>query len=262
MNLASQSLYAVTNRYLFNGEVVGTETRQMPKGAFPPEPSKEWTNAYVTLSEPADIPYQIDGEETIDYEVEWNGPFVFYAKGDDDIHWYNMTIRSDYYVGRQDKEPYYPTGNVDDNTLLSDDYLWAFGGDPYHVLVYNRATGLEQTLTAEGDQAVMRAGEYAWDLLPNSDGFVLRIPGTAYSCINQYGGGNGPLKFWNDKNSPTDNGSTFRISEATIVGIPEIAGHTTNSKSSDGNLYDLSGRRVTRPTRGVYIKDGKKYLVR
>ena len=39
-------------------------------------------------------------------------------------------------------------------------------------------------------------------------------------------------------------------------GIYDIA----NSKSSSGNCYDLSGRRVTQPRRGVYIVDGKKQV--
>ena len=231
--LASQSLFAVTNRFLFNGEVVGSETRQMPKGSMPPEPSKEWTNAFVTLREPADIPYQIDGDITIDYEVEWTGPFSFST--DDKAYWYNMTIRSDYFVGKQDYEPYYPIGWIDENTLMSGEYQWAFGGNPYHVLVYNRASGFEQTLTPEGDMAVMRPGDYVWELLPNGDGFALRIPGTEYTCVNQFGGGNGPLKFWDDQNSPTDNGSTFRVTEAP--NWPEF------NEFSNDKLYALTCKR-------------------
>ena len=34
---------------------------------------------------------------------------------------------------------------------------------------------------------------------------------------------------------------------------------TTNTKK-DGAIYNLSGQRVTNPVRGIYIKDGKKYL--
>ena len=260
LELASKSLLAVTYRYLFNGQVAGSETRQVPKGSMPPEPSKQWTNAYVTLKEPADIPYQIVEETTIDYDVEWNGPFQFST--DETAYWYNMTIRSDFYVGKQNNEPYYPVGWADEKTLMSDDYLWAFGGDPYHVLVYNRSSGFEQTLVAESDMAVMRPSEYRWDLLPNGDGFVLRIPGTPYTCINQFGGGNGPLKFWDSENSPTDNGSTFRILGGITDGIHEIDSDKRKDNWSDDILYDLAGRRVNNPTRGIYIKNGKKILIR
>ena len=260
MELASKSLYAVTNRFLFNGQEVGSETRKMPKGSMPPEPSKQWTNAFISLREPDDIPYQIVEETTIDYEVVWNGPFLFST--DETAFWYNMTIRGNYYVCKQDNEPYYPVGWANDKTLMSDDYLWAFGGNPYHVLVYNRASSFEQTLVAEDDMAVMRPTEYAWDLLPNGDGFVLRIPGTPYTCINQFGGGNGPLKFWDDQSSPTDNGSTFRILGGITDGIHEIDGDKKKGEQSDGIMYDLAGRRINNPARGIYIKDGKKILIR
>ena len=265
LEIASASLFAVTNRYLFEGKVVGTETRMMPKGALPPEPSEEWANAFVTLHEPDDMPYQIVEDVTIDYEVEWFGPFLF-STSPDDAYWYNMTIRSDYFVGKQDSEPYYPSV-VDEETLLSDgNYFWAFGGDPYHVKVYNYTTGFDETLTLVGDLAVMRPGDYAWDLLPNSDGFVLRIPGTEYSCINQFGGTGGPLKYWNDKNSPADNGSTFRIFEANVDAIPSV--HNSQLTTHD-DIYDLSGRQIvnrklsnhTLP-RGIYIVNRRKIAIK
>lgn len=258
--LASQSLFAVTNRYLFNGEVVGSETRQMPYGSVPPEPSDRWNNAYVSLSEPADMPYQIVEPVTIDYEVEWYGPFIF-STSPDDSYWYNMTIRSDYFVGKQDTEPYYPSV-VDEETLTYDGaYYWAFGGDPYHVKVYNYTTGFDETLTPDGGCAVMRPGEYTWDLLPNNGGFVLRIPGTDFTCINQFGGSSGPLKFWDSQSSPTDNGSTFRVYEALIDGIEELA---PTLSAREGDVYDLQGRKILcRPLpRGIYIVGGKKVLVR
>jgi len=258
--LASSSLFAVTNRYWYNGELIGSEEYQLPKGSEPPTPSDEWTNEYVSLVEPADIPFEIEGEATIDYEVEWGGPFLFSTA--DSIYWYNMTIRSKYYVGRKDTEPYYPTEEVDANTLMTDDYLWAFGGNPYKVLVYNRATGLEQTLTAQGDYGLMRAGEYAWDLLPHSDGFLLRLPGSSYSCLNQFGGPGGPLKFWDNENSLKDDGSTFRVFKAIADGIETLPAGSASGRNANGAIYDLSGRRVEHPTRGIYIKDGKKIFVR
>lgn len=216
LELASASLYAVTNRYLFNGEVVGSEILQVPYGSLPPEPSDKWTNAYVALKEPSDIPYQITEEATIDYEVEWFGPFRF-TYSLDDAYWYNMTIRSDYCVGKDESEPYYPTSEIDEETLKQAEFQWAFGGDPFHVQVYNRSTGLDEVLMRSGANAVMRQGDYSWDLLPNSDGFVLRENNTEYSCINQIGGSGGPLQFWNNSMSITDDGSTFRVFEAPDV---------------------------------------------
>ncbi len=225
LNLARGSLIAVTNRYLFEGQVVGSEVIEVAKGALPPNPSDEWDNAFVILNEPDNIPYEINDDVTIDYDVQWVGPFQF-SKTLENAKWYNMTIRSDYYVGKQDTEPYYP-GVVHEDSLRTRSYQWAFGGDPYHVKVYNRTTDFDETLTYVGDNAVMRSGECLWDVLPNSDGFVLRKPGTSWSCLNQFGGNGGPLKFWDDWKSLTDNGSTFRVYEAqepiVIVKATDIA---------------------------------------
>ena len=210
--LAQQSLMAITNRYLYDGKVVGEETFQLPKGAEPPTPSSQWSNTFITLHEPDDLPFEITEEATFDYTVEWTGPFQF-SKSITNAHWYNMTIRSDYYVSKQATAPYYP-GYADEDSLTLHNYQWAFGGDPYNVMIYNRSTGFDETLSYEGDYAVMRPGEFTWDLRPNSDGFVLHRPGVTNSCINQFGGTTGPLKFWDSPSSFTDNGSTFRVYEA------------------------------------------------
>ena len=254
--LATQSMYAVTNRYIYNGEVVGSEVRKVPNGSEPPSPSSTWSNAFVILEEPEAMPYQITGDTTIDYQVQWVGPFSFSDSGDY-IYWYVMTIRSDYYVSKDDSEPYYPIADVDEDTLFSDNYLWAFCGNPYHVKVYNRSTGSEQTLTPEGDYALMRPGEYEWDLLPNLDGFVLRKAGTDYSCINQFGGPGGPLKFWHDGNSLRDNGSTFRIHESIVDGI-HVAKTNEETKATkvlrNGRIYILQGGK-TYTTSGIEVEE-------
>ena len=211
--LAESSLASVTNQLLFNGKVIASEVIKVPLGTEPPMPSDEWTNSFVSVNTPADLPYSIEEDVVINYEAEWTGPFQF-STSITDAHWYNMTIRSNYNVGMSEDEPYYPQAIYDDETLTTPEYQWAFGGDPFHVIVYNRSTGFDQTLTLENEYGLMRPGEYLWDLLPNNDGFVLREPGSAYTCLNQFGGNGGPLKVWNDGNSPKDDGSTFRVYEA------------------------------------------------
>lgn len=42
---------------------------------------------------------------------------------------------------------------------------------------------------------------------------------------------------------------------------PTAIEETVKDKSSDGDWYDLSGRKVTHPTKGLYIKDGHKVIV-
>ena len=272
--LASQSLLAVTNRYLFNGEVVGSETSQMPKGSMPPEPSDQWKNAFVKLNEPKDMPYQITEDITIDYEVEWIGPFVF-TTSMEDAKWYNMTIRSDYMVGKTETEPYYPVAVHSVDTLALPAFQWAFSGNPYSVMVYNRSTGLDEVLTLDGSpddnqvNVVMRTGDYSWTIRPNSDGFVLSPHNHLDVCINQFGGGKGALQTWKSNNSSRDNGSTFRVTEAPDPdGVAPLF-----AEKEDGPIYiyNVAGQRIMDNSkskiqnlqlpRGIYIINGKKVVV-
>ena len=34
------------------------------------------------------------------------------------------------------------------------------------------------------------------------------------------------------------------------------------TKNGNGAIYDLSGRKVTAPAKGLYIKDGKKFIMK
>ena len=211
--------FTVTYEVMFDGNVVATATEAVASGsALPPVPAS-LDNSFVTLTEIGSHPTTITEDVTVTYDATWNGPFEF-TRTLASAKWYNMHIRSGYYVSKQDTEPYYPTQDASESTLTTPAYQWAFGGDPYHVKVYNRTTGLNETLTKDDDNAVMRSGDYIWDLLPNGDGFVLRVTGTENSSINQIGGSGGPLQFWSDSKSLTDEGSTFRVVEAMVMESP------------------------------------------
>lgn len=49
-----------------------------------------------------------------------------------------------------------------------------------------------------------------------------------------------------------------KYSDYHTTGISEMV----NSKSDNGKLYDLQGREVTEPAKGLYIKNGKKYITK
>ena len=48
------------------------------------------------------------------------------------------------------------------------------------------------------------------------------------------------------------------IFEGDVTGISTVK----TASSMDGNFYDLSGRRVTKPTKGLYIVNGKKVVMK
>ena len=261
--LAGAQNFTVTYQVTYEGNVVATATAEVAKGNALPAVPASLNNDFVTLTKSGTHPTTVTKDVTVNFTAKWNGPFQF-TKTLNDATWYNMHIRSGWYVGKQTSEPYYPVQNAGEE-LKTKEYHWAFGGDPYHVKVYNRSTGLDETLTKDGENAVMRKGDYTWDLLPNSDGFVLRVAGTENCCINQYGGANGPLKFWTDANSLTDDGSTFRVEDATelIDGIGTIQNPQFRMNNEADAMFDLSGRRITSPTqKGIYIKNRKKVMVK
>ena len=173
----------VTFEVEFNGAVIATEKTTVKTGNAMPSVPTSLTSDFLTLTPVGTLPTTITHDVTARYHATWTGPFQF-TTSMTDATWYNMNIRSGYWVGKQDSEPYYPSA-VDEATLRKPEYQWAFGGDPYHVKVYNRSTGLKETLTNDGENVVMREGDDSWDLLSNSDGFILRKTGTTYKCINQ-----------------------------------------------------------------------------
>jgi len=161
-----------------------------------------------------------EAETTVEFTATSTFPFEISASFDE-AKWYNMTIRSDYYVAMDETEPYYPKADKD---LDAPESQWAFAGDAYNgIVVMNKAAGEGWSLTKDGDNAVMREGEYSWIIGANADGFTLKEPGTDYNCINQASGSTGPLGFWNSGNAPTDNGSTFRVTEVVEETVKTFA---------------------------------------
>ena len=235
--------YTVTYEVLYEGKVVATAAKEVASGNTLPAPPASLQNNFVTLAKIGTHPSTVTKDVTVQFTAKWNGPFEF-SKNVTNAKWYNMHIRSGWYVGKQDSEPYYPKQN-DGKITHTGEYLWAFGGNPYHVKVYNYTTGFAETLSKDGENAVMRQGEYTWDLLSNNGGFILRETETDYNCINQLGGGGGPLGFWNNNQSLTDDGSTFRVERAIDI-VDTIITDNLASLHVDGRyLKNQKGDIVT-----------------
>jgi len=268
LDIAGTGFLAVNFNIMYDGKLVATSTEKVPYGSEMPKLPSDLDNAFVKLKPIGTHPTYITKETTVTYEATWIGPFDF-TTSMEDAKWYNMTIRSDYMVGKTQDEPYYPVEVFDADIPFMPSYQWAFSGNPYKVKVYNRTTGLDETLTLVGVYAVMREGSQEWELLPNLDGFVLRVPGSAFQCLNQFGSSSGPLRYWDDNRSLTDNGSTFRVTEAPDPdGIAEVE---SSKLKVEGGVYDLAGRKVDAPQsstlnpqlrKGIYIVNGRKVAVK
>jgi hypothetical protein len=172
----------------------------------------EYQRAFTTYNE-VEVPIT-EEQTTVEFTATSTFPFELSASFDE-ATWYNMTIRSNYYVAKDETEPYYPKADKD---LYAPESEWAFTGDVYSgIVVLNKAAGEGWTLTKDGSNVVMREGTYAWTIGKNADGFTLREMGTDYNCINQNGGNTGPLQFWNSGGALTDDGSTFRVAPVPTV---------------------------------------------
>ncbi len=55
--------------------------------------------------------------------------------------------------------------------------------------------------------------------------------------------------------------SYYKIEEIEATGIKGISKNSENSGNSE-SIFDLSGRRVSKPKQGIYIKEGKKVVLR
>ena len=139
-------------------------------------------------------------------------------------------------------------------TATEHDYaVWAWGtlggGEAYHV--NTSWPGDEMTLMGQ-----TATGRYVYKYT------FTRVTEAPANLIISYNGGNTKIydgvAFVNHGYYVEGNDTPTQIISST--GIREIV----NSKSANGSFYDLSGRKVSRPQarRGLYIRNGKKYIVR
>ena len=219
--LEDNSLIEVTYNLVVNGEIAATESIKAPVGFVPTAPASfneaiaGQTHGLFALKPDVEA---ITAETTVvNFTPEWGGLFEFsesFAKA----KWYNMTIRTNYWVAMDDSEPYYPKSDKDLENLNS---YWAFKaveGEPLQVVIMNAAAGEGKSLSVDGDNVVMRDGECKWDIYSNSNGFVMRpVEGGENDWVNQNGGSSGPLGFWRSTGGRTDDGSTFRVKEAAPI---------------------------------------------
>ncbi len=80
------------------------------------------------------------------------------------------------------------------------------------------------------------------------------------SALNQNIGYNQPTHTGYYLGSDYNNDEEIWASAGTASGVDEIASDGWEHK--DGVIYDLMGRKVEKPASGIYIKDGKKFVVK
>lgn len=133
------------------------------------------------------------------------------------------------------------------------------GEDKDYTLTYNSMSNLGKTLeylvNAEwtgyeyATTPVTAAGKYTLDLSQ------IIVDHAAENYIDEYGY---PNTKWHSKNQVCSGSAEWTIVNGTDTGIDEVKGENGNVKA----IYDLIGRKVEIPTKGIYIIDGKKVFVK
>jgi hypothetical protein len=94
---------------------------------------------------------------------------------------------------------------------------------------------------------------------------------TANYALGKYDGNIGFYKFYNNGTTTITLGANKAYLEVhaangvkgfalSFGGEDDIEDQIVNSKLSNGTFFDLSGRRVSTPNKGVYIVNGKKVI--
>ena len=123
-------------------------------------------------------------------------------------------------------------------------YLYSVGAEKYvNSNGKYEATASTQLKISKVD------GSYPWKLLLGNNG------------MNSQDGGQNNYGIVVNSWTTTDAGNCYQIIEATTEETPgQGVEDVLNDKATDEVIYDLQGRRVENPTKGIYIKGSKKLL--
>lgn len=210
----------ITYNISYGGNVVKTFTASGVVGDVLGELPSDLQHSFITLAG-NDAAAIVERNMVVNLTATWNGPFEL-SSDFDHAHWYDMAVRSNWYV-TSDKaatDGALQTVNADALGLGEDAYQWAFLGNPYAIQIINKAYGSDAYFGVSDDQQ-KNAGipgkltaPFEWNIVPSnttiSNSFCLGVPGTNL-YINQFGGTGGTLKLWNSGNNITDQGSAFTI---------------------------------------------------
>ena len=179
-----------------------------------------------------------------------------------------------YYIRYKEQGRNYPTlpngswGYLADNFRFTatqsegDDQLWQFivtGDNAFHVVSYSGkyivpGTMAEATTAPEKTWSVAASDADGMYVLYN-DATASQMHANKDTRLINWGyntNGNGPRK--------NDAGCLFEFVEAKRTGTG--INHSAFSNHNSDMIYDLQGRRVLNPTKGVHIVNGKKVIVK
>lgn len=179
-------------------------------------PDRVARKAYTTYTVKEPVTLVAGQENVVTVTATWALPFEV-SPDLSNAHWYNLALRGGAnYVNAAEGYKCNPTPTQQD--VQSNEYQWAFQGDPYKgIIVYNRSD-LTKTLAKVNDRAILADEVYAWNIVESEKGFLL-ANNTDNKYINEYGGSGGYLGFWHDV---ADIGSIFSVSEVGSLSVENV----------------------------------------
>ena len=183
------------------------------------------------------------------------------TKGEQVIWYYIISNKSEEFVSIYNGTQSSRKGRVEMSDEVTDDALWSFAstGKPGEFRLYN--AGQQGFAYRPGTKNYLFTS-IEEDCLPvtieydaKNDGLLMTAAGK-----NIYDGGTAPQL--------STSKSYWRVQIALIENNKEVADIITTIENvipeadTNGVIYDLSGRRVVNPERGIFIQGGKKVLVK
>ena len=179
----------------------------------------QYKRDFCTYNEISEIANE---DKAVEFTATWEYPFEVFDTYNDINHWYDMSVRTTWYVTSDQTAGDGALSTVNANALglATNPYQWAFVGNPYNLKLYNKDKGEDYVYawTAAENQNiptfVAAASGNAWTIRRStatgySNAFLLTIPDYGYQ-VNQFGGEGGSLKIWNSTGT-NDAGSAFKV---------------------------------------------------
>ena len=174
-----------------------------------------------------------------------------------------------YYIRNAYFTNYYAAANtgtkrIDSKTKeRTDNFLWSFvKNNDGTVYIYNKTNGQAAYISSDADDQTLKVGkEYAWTLKETTTDTGNK--GVAIVAGNGSSGWYTNPDAWNYVlTKPYTWGASVWTFEKSDV---EVETGISDVKTENGNwnvIYDLTGRKVKKPTKGIYIINGKKVFIK
>ena len=255
------SEYTVTYNYKYNNELIDTEDIVVTVGSNYPAPTKTFDFA-DTFNLPEG---QVNHDETVNFDITFtNFPFEF-SESFANATWYKIKMRDNkyaYYDASNQTQQQTPTNTT---ASTSNEYLWAFVGNPIGFKIINKAAGDGKYLK-KGDSDVKNEladgafteyvavyDTHTYD--DNSRNVYIKVKNTDNCFFNLR---ENHLAYWDNGSAKGEIGSALGLIEVEIdplldAALAKIAeGETEYAKTQPGQLVQTNDTKLITQAAQLY----------